>query len=347
MKNGKKIISAIILGNLLFFTIYVCLPPNIDTGGKRWLGMGRMGTDEMYVFWSSPNVGGTFQYRVYSSLENNIGNVKDMVANGTMLCDWTWNINKYNVSYSDGYYFNVMVKNPVGLTVSYRTFGLGGSFYDLSDALKWMNETLAKTDNIISLDLEKENKEVLGLIGLTMMQTNETLSAEIMHELDADYVMVYFGHLLNGLGGNEQNYNWQYLMDVCNENTLSYVDMGLEQENWYGDFDQVNTVFDEAEYFNSTSGLYEDKWFDSILVKLMFNGEATNVSSAHTQIEAFYAQELEGDVNHGKLPRVDDNGGLWSDHIPVNGSYTFDHYESVFNSTNRLFKIYRIDYSGL
>jgi hypothetical protein len=107
--------------------------------------------------------------------------------------------------------------------------------------------------------------------------------------------------------------------------------------------DQVDTVFDKSEYINSTSGLYEDKWFDSILVKLMFNGVTTNISDAEYQLEAYFAAEIEGSSQQNKLPRSDDNGGLWSDHIPTNGSYSFKYYESIFNSTNGLFKIYRIN----
>jgi hypothetical protein len=230
MKNTKKLVATIILGNILFFTILFCLPPNLyDENSKTYTSMARMGTENMKLKWISPNLGGTFLYRVYASNENNIDSVEDMVVNGTLICDWTWNINEFNVTYKDGFYFNVMVKNVLGFTRSYKTFRIAGVFGDLSETLEWMNETLTDTEKLVTIDLE-EDSEDLGLIGLAMMQTNETLSVEIINKLEADYIMVYFGHLLNGLYGNEGT--WSYIMDACNENTLLYKSMGLEQDNW-------------------------------------------------------------------------------------------------------------------
>ena len=90
-----------------------------------------------------------------------------------------------------------------------------------------------------------------------------------------------------------------------------------------------------------------DKWFQSTLVKLMFYGEPTTSSAAQTQTGLMFAQELEGDQASGKKPRVDDNGNLWTTHIPDNGAYNFKVFKPAYFSSNRLVKLYKIDYSTI
>lgn len=62
------------------------------------------------------------EYKVYMSESNNIATIADMIANGTMLQDWTANISSFNVSGLEvltQYYFNIIVRDPDGNEVAY------------------------------------------------------------------------------------------------------------------------------------------------------------------------------------------------------------------------------------
>ncbi|MHA1821790.1 MAG: STT3 domain-containing protein [Promethearchaeota archaeon] len=238
----------------------------------------------------------------------------------------------------------------------------GGVFHDWEESLTYIRDNLPGTSVVVSWwdygyyltvlgnvttvnDNATLNYTRIGLTGMALMQTNEIYSAQILKALHADYVMVYFGHLLSGLGGDEGK--WPWMLRICNDHTQYYVEHGYEQDNWYGDHHQVDTVFDEAEYINSSSGLYRNKWFESTLVKLMFYGEPTSSGDAKTQLEAFFAQELEGNQAQGKSPRMDDYGNTWMSHIPNHGYYNLTCFVPYYFSSNHLVKIYKVDYTAL
>lgn len=246
--------------------------------------------------------------------------------------------------------------------MSYSELLPGGVLHDWEESLVWMKNNMPGTAVVVSWwdygywitlignqtsvnDNGTWNSTRIGITGMAMMATNEIDAAKIFRFLKADYVLVYFGFLLQGLGGDEGK--WPWMLRICNDHTEEYKNMSLPQEFWYGDNHQVNTVFDEDEYINSTSGAYRDKWFQSTLVKLMFYGEPTTSSAAQTQTGLMFAQELEGDQASGKKPRVDDNGNLWTTHIPDNGAYNFKVFKPAYFSSNRLVKLYKIDYSTI
>lgn len=63
------------------------------------------------------------EYKVYRSLSNNITTIADMVANGTMVQDWTANISSEAVSgltVLTTYYFNIIVRDPDGNMAAYN-----------------------------------------------------------------------------------------------------------------------------------------------------------------------------------------------------------------------------------
>ncbi len=244
--------------------------------------------------------------------------------------------------------------------MSWSELVAGGSFHDWEESLTYMRENLPGTAVVVSWwdygywmnvignvtcvnDNATFNGTRMGLTGMAMMQTDELESAKIFRILHADYVLVYFGHLLNGLGGDEGK--WPWMLRICNDNTNSYLEMGIEAYNWEtqtgGD-----TVFDESKYINQTSGQYEDLWFQSQLVRMMFADEPTELSAAQNNLQYYYAQQLSGDSQNTQ-PRTDDNGNTWKSHIPTNGQYDFKVFKREFFSTNSLVKIFKVDYTAL
>ncbi len=243
--------------------------------------------------------------------------------------------------------------------LSYSQIVAGGQYHDWEEALTWMKENLHGTDVVVSWwdygywltpignvttvnDNGTINSTRIGLTGMAFMQTNEIYSAKILRLLKADYVLVYFGFLINGLGGDEGK--WPWMLRICNDHYEKYKRWGLEEDNW-----AENAVFDESEYINSSSQKYEDKWFDSQLVHLMFGYEPTDPAkipnTPENQLRLYYAMQISGYGN--TQPRKDDNGNTWKSHIPDNGQYDFKVFRPAYFSRNGMVKIWKVDYTAL
>jgi len=241
-----------------------------------------------------------------------------------------------------------------------------GAFHDWEESLTWMKQNLPGTSVMVSWwdygywistvgntttvnDNGTWNQTRIGLTGMAMMQNDERASAEIFQKLEADYVLVYFGHLHSSFGGDEGK--WPWMLRICNDNTQRYENMAdIRRDNWYGDNNQVTTVFDEDEYVNSTDGKYYNKWFDSTLVKLMFAGEITTSSQVPENAPypvSYLVSQLEGNPSSGINPLTDGYGNLWTSHETVNGQYDLQFFTPTYFSLNRLVKIYKVDYSAL
>ncbi len=236
-------------------------------------------------------------------------------------------------------------------------------FHDWEESLSWMDNNLDSSTVVVSWwdygywlssigdvttvnDNGTWNQTRIGLTGMGMMQDNERYSAEIFQKLQAEYVVVYFGHLLSYIGGDEGK--WPWMLRICNDNTESYQAMGLEKDNWYGsETAPVNTVFDEKEFVNSTNGAYLDRWFQTTLAKLMFYQETISTASLNSQSPSImnYAQEIEGTADVDA--RVDNDGDLWSTHNTVNGEYKLKYFTPTYYSANRLIKVFKVDYGAL
>ncbi|MHA1257681.1 MAG: hypothetical protein ACTSPS_19015, partial [Promethearchaeota archaeon] len=244
--------------------------------------------------------------------------------------------------------------------LSYSQMVSGGEFHDWEESLVWMKNNVDGTDVVVSWwdygywltpvgnvttvnDNNTHDGKRMGLTGMALMQTDEILSAKIFRELEADYVLVYFGFLLTGFGGDEGK--WPWMLRICNEHYEEYLDDGLEEDNW-----GVGEVFNEDDFINETSGLYRDDWFDSTLVKLMFYDEPTSASGVNPNTDYlrwYYASQIGGNPSQGISARLDDEGDEWKDHIPSNGQYDFKVFKPAYFSKNGLVKLYKLDYTAL
>ncbi len=233
--------------------------------------------------------------------------------------------------------------------MSFAQMAPGGFIHDWEEALTWMKYNLKGTDVVVSWwdygywltpvgnvttvnDNNTKNATRIGLTGMAMMQSNEIYSAKAFRALKADYVLVYFGFLYTGLGGDEGKWTW--MVDICNDHYADYLHKGMEEDNWAED-----AVFDINEYHNTTTGYMGDKWFESQLVKFMFWGETTSTSTDLNDLEKNYADQIN--------KRTDDDGDLWVTHIPENGAYDSIVFIPQYFSLLHLVKLYKIDYTAL
>ncbi|MHA1611867.1 MAG: STT3 domain-containing protein [Promethearchaeota archaeon] len=246
--------------------------------------------------------------------------------------------------------------------LGYSELVSAGAFHDWEESFTWMNNNMDSSTVVVSWwdygywittignvttvnDNGTWNQTRIGLTGMAMMQTDEQMSAEVFRALGADYVLVYFGHLLTGLGGDEGK--WPWMLRICNDNTEKYEAMGnIPKDNWYEG--GVDTVFNEDYYVNETSGGYLPNWFNTTLVKLMFADEivsSTGLSETSPYTSQYLASALEGDgVNPG---RTDSFGNPWLDYDTINGDYELQYFSPMYYSLNRMVKIFKVDYDAL
>ena len=244
-------------------------------------------------------------------------------------------------------------------SLAYSQIAPGNQIHDWEESLTWMRTNLDPSTVVVSWwdygywltpignvttinDNGTMNQTRIGATGMSFMLTDEIESAKILRHLKADYILVFFGVLINGLGGDEGK--WPWMLRICNDNFVHYERFGWRSAEW-----KENTVFDEAEYHNQSTGRYEDKWFDSTLVELMFYGLATELQDAdpNKPYQAHYTQQIAGNPSQNIEALVDDNGNTWSSHIPYHGYYDFKVFKKEYFSYNGLVKLFKIDYTAL
>ncbi|MBY8984588.1 MAG: glycosyltransferase family 39 protein, partial [Candidatus Lokiarchaeota archaeon] len=232
---------------------------------------------------------------------------------------------------------------------SFTQINPAGVVHDWEESLMWMRSNLQGTDVVVSWwdygywltpignvttvnDNATLNHTRIGLTGMALMQTDEIYSAKAFKRLGADYVLVYFGLMITGLGGDEGK--WPWMVRICNDNYAQYKNLGMEEDNW-----AENSVFIEDEY-QSSAGMGE-KWFQSQLVRLMFYGVPTDPSSIDMSqdLRATYVNQINNERTQ--------EGNLWKDYIPDGGAYDFDIFVPTYISNWGLVKLYRIDYTVL
>jgi len=244
--------------------------------------------------------------------------------------------------------------------LSYSQMVVGGEYHDWEETLVWMKNNIDGTDVVVSWwdygywltpvgnvttvnDNNTHDGQRIGLVGMAFMQTNEIYSAKILRELEADYILVYFGFLLPGFGGDEGK--WPWMLRICNDHYEFYKDEGYEEDNWADD-----SVFIEDDYINETSGLYKEAWFNSQLVRLMFYSEPTSPSGVNPNedyLRWYYASQIGGNPSQGISPREDDEGNEWKDYIPKDGAYDFKIFKEAYFSQHGIVKLYKVDYTAL
>ncbi len=234
-------------------------------------------------------------------------------------------------------------------SLSYSQLVPGGVLHDWEDSLTWMRNNLPGDSVVVSwwdygywltpignVTTVNDNGNYRvwrdGMTGISLMQTNEIYSAQMLKELHADYILVYFGYFYNGLGGDEGK--WQWMVRIPNNHYKTYLNLGLRQDNW-----AENSVFLESEYINSTSGKYRDKWFQSQLVKLLTWGLPTSGEYQQGTLIRQYIDTIS--------QNRDNEGNTWKSHIE-----NINHEESqVFSvehfSSNGLVKLFKVDYTPL
>ena len=234
---------------------------------------------------------------------------------------------------------------------SYTQISPAGVIHDWEETLMWMRANLEGTDVVVSWwdygywltpignvttvnDNATMNSTRIGLTGMALMQTNEIYSARAFRRLGADYVLVYFGLMITGLGGDEGK--WPWMIRICNDNYHVYKEFGWEEDNWAED-----AVFDESEYQNPNNGSMGAKWFYSQLVKLMFYGVPTDQAATAGSIFATYTNT----INSPNNPTLE--GKTWKEYIPDDGVYDFNIFIPTYISANRLVKLYKLDYTVL
>jgi len=234
--------------------------------------------------------------------------------------------------------------------MSYGQMAPAGVIHDWEETLAWMKANLKGTDVVVSWwdygywltpignvttvnDNATLNSTRIGLTGMALMQTNEIYSAKAFRRLHADYVLVFFGFLYAGLGGDEGK--WPWMVRICNDRYAYYLNKGWDEDNW-----AENSVFEYSEYQNETTGRLGNKWFQSQLAKLMFWGELTDPNDQrHHQFSQNYANEI--------TRRVTQEGELWAEEIPYNGRYDSQVFIKEYFSKIGMVKLYKIDYTVL
>ena len=243
---------------------------------------------------------------------------------------------------------------------SFTQINPAGVIHDWEESLMWMRSNLKGTDVVVSWwdygywltpignvttvnDNGTSNSTRIGLTGMAFMQTDEMYSAKAFRRLRADYVLVYFGLMITGLGGDEGK--WPWMIRICNDNYAQYKALGMEEDNWEDDM-----VFNESAYQDPNTGRMGEKWFQSQLVKLMFSSApelgyylptSSDGIDMSNDLRATYIRTINNENN----PTQD--GGVWKDYIPDNGLYDFNIFIPTYISQFGLVKLYKVDYTVL
>jgi dolichyl-diphosphooligosaccharide--protein glycosyltransferase len=187
------------------------------------------------------------------------------------------------------------------------------------------------------------NSTQIAWVGLGFMQTNETSALEIFKRFHADYALVYFGFMQAALGGDEGKWIWMLRIAANN-----FPDM-------------INTT----QYYNDTSSVTYPLFFNTTLYRLMFDGEpSANTQLAYSLVfsmgtaaspyrmistQNFPAVAPDANTLSGFNSQLQTQYGSTYGFSPVT---TIDQYgplffQKAFFSSNRLVKIYKIDYTPL
>lgn len=115
--------------NISFEKIFQVAAPPLDPvpGSAGVMATDNVDSTELDLLWTEATSSyfdqPELEYKVYRSTSNNITTIADMIANGTMVQDWTANISSVNItglSVNTTYYFNIIVRDPDGNEAAYQ-----------------------------------------------------------------------------------------------------------------------------------------------------------------------------------------------------------------------------------
>src|SRR5271157_1239573 len=260
-------------------------------------------------------------------------------------------------------FVQVQQATTVSATQLANTELIVGDFHDWEQSLTWMKTNLSPGTVIVSWwdygdymtilgnvttvnDNTTINSTRIAMVGSALMNDNELQSARILKALHADYVMVYFGHMISGIGGDEGK--WPWMVKIPNDHSTIFANSTqfpcYDQGLWYKPGTQL---FDYNSYVNDTSGAYKENWFNSLLVRMLFYGEPLTVDKATTELQYWCAREISGDGTSSYQPRKDDKGNLWTSYFDAPDYFKFKCFTPAFFSGNTTVKIFKIDYTPI
>jgi dolichyl-diphosphooligosaccharide--protein glycosyltransferase len=249
----------------------------------------------------------------------------------------------------------------------YTDIVVGGSMHDWEEALSWMQSNLSPSTVIVSWwdygdwttiggnvttvnDNETINVTRIALVGMAMSDTNEIDSARVFKLLGADYVLVYYGHLIDGIGGDEGK--WPWMVKICDDYSSYFAQQpyakSLDMANWY---EPGKMTFNYNAYINQSDGNYMLPWFQSTIVRLMFHDEPTTTSAATNEFSYYTAQVISGTSSSSSSPKMMDYAnGTQADWSTIMNEPWFNDltcFTPAFISSNDTVKIYKVDYTAL
>ncbi|MFX0099366.1 MAG: STT3 domain-containing protein [Candidatus Hodarchaeota archaeon] len=254
----------------------------------------------------------------------------------------------------------------------------GGQFHDWEETFSWMRAQLDTGTVVVSWwdygywstvlgnvttvnDNGTYNQSKIGLTGMAMMMNDELESARALKHLGAEYVLVYFGHMVSGLGGDEGK--WPWMVKICNDNSHHYTNSEVyptlttgPDGPWYKPGEQVfnyATTETDPGYINESNGLYDTHWFFSPLVRMMFHDEPLAYNEITTQepllqqLQQWTIREILGDGTDAKPARKATNGTEWSKIMSTSAFKDFKVFKKAFYSTHHMVKIFKVDYTPI
>ncbi|MBD3158713.1 MAG: hypothetical protein GF309_08000 [Candidatus Lokiarchaeota archaeon] len=167
------------------------------------------------------------------------------------------------------------------------------------------------------------NSTQIAKMGYALMALNLTESLRVFKTWNATHVLVYWGHSVPGLGGDEGK--WPWMVRIAEDRLGTSV---IDDETYLGD-DPSTPDTEESE-------ATLEPFYSSTLFKLLSYGEPKSAQEAQTM------GLPQGRVSLDTTDRSYINNQKWTSHMPVNlhGAFEPPHYSSPWGTV----KIYEINY---
>jgi len=205
-----------------------------------------------------------------------------------------------------------------------NVLGPGATIASWWDYGYWINGA-GGADTIV--DNATINGTQIALMGEALMALNLTESLRVLKSWNATQILVYWGHGISGIGGDEGK--WPWMVRIAEDYLGSKV---IDDATYLGD-DPSTPNFHETDYTR-------DPFFSSTLFKLLSYGEPTSQDDGNAM--GLSSSRLAVDVGSPAQPSYMSDS-RWISHMPVDlhGAFTNPYVSSDWG----LVKIYDIDYT--